>query len=88
MQRKRERKAELKKIDEDEEEEKKKSNKLKFKSGAFGKGGRLNSSGTYAQYIMKNTIKNTMRDQDPREVLLARAKETESNPLFVSQAYK
>ena len=58
------------------------------KTGAFGKGGRLSNSGTYAQYIMKNTIKNTMRDQDPREALLARAKEAEENPLFVSGAYQ
>jgi WD repeat-containing protein 70 len=57
------------------------------KTGAFGKGGRLSNSGTYAQYIMKSTIKNKMRDEDPREVLLSRAKEAEENPLFVSQAY-
>lgn len=36
---------------------------------------------------MKNTIKNTMRDEDPREALLARAKEAEENPLFISTAY-
>ena len=58
------------------------------KTGAFGQGGRLSNSGTYAQYIMKNTIKNTMRDEDPREALLARAKEAEENPLFVSGAYQ
>lgn len=57
-------------------------------TGAFGKGGRLTNSGTYAQYIMKNTIKNTMRDEDPREALLARAKEAEQNPLFISAAYR
>ena len=37
---------------------------------------------------MKSTIKNTMRDEDPREVLLARAKDAEENPLFISGAYK
>lgn len=57
------------------------------KTGAFGKGGRLSNSGTYAQYIMKSTIKNKMRDEDPREVLLSRAKEAEENPLFVGKAY-
>jgi hypothetical protein len=36
---------------------------------------------------MKNTIKNTMRDEDPREALLARAKDAEENPLFVAKAY-
>lgn len=28
-----------------------------------------------------------MRDQDPREALLARASEAESNPLFIGRAY-
>ena len=28
-----------------------------------------------------------MRDEDPREALLARAKEAEENPLFISTAY-
>ena len=55
--------------------------------GAFGKGGRLSNSNTYSQYIMKNTIKNTMRDEDPREALLARAKEAEENPMFIQNAY-
>jgi len=36
---------------------------------------------------MKNTIKNTMRDEDPREALLARAKEAEENPIFIQNAY-
>jgi hypothetical protein len=31
---------------------------------------------------MKSTIKNKMRDEDPREVLLSRAKEAEENPIF------
>lgn len=57
-------------------------------TGAFGKGGRLTNSSTYAQYIMKKTIKNTMRDEDPREALLARAKEAEENPLFINRAYR
>lgn len=56
--------------------------------GPYGRAGRFNQSGTYAQYIMKNTIKNTMRDEDPREALLARAKEAAENPLFVGTAYK
>jgi hypothetical protein len=43
--------------------------------GPYGKAGRFASGGTYAQYIMKHTIKNTMRDEDPREALLSRAKE-------------
>ena len=56
--------------------------------GAFGKGGRYSNGGTYAQYIMKNTVKNTMRDEDPREVLLARAKDAEENPLYIGGAYQ
>ena len=55
--------------------------------GPYGKAGRFASGGTYAQYIMKHTIKNTMRDEDPREALLSRAKEAEENPLFVATAY-
>ena len=29
-----------------------------------------------------------MRDEDPREVLLARAKDAQENPLLIGQAYK
>jgi hypothetical protein len=28
-----------------------------------------------------------MRDEDPREALLARAKEAEENPIFIQNAY-
>lgn len=56
--------------------------------GPYGKAGKFFSGGTYAQYIMKSTIKNTMRDQDPREALLARADDAEQNPLFVGKAYQ
>mmetsp|Transcript_2117 Transcript_2117/g.3172 ORF Transcript_2117/g.3172 Transcript_2117/m.3172 type:complete len:147 (+) Transcript_2117:303-743(+) len=80
---KRERKAEFKKVEEEEAKKKKKQEQL-----AAPRIGRLNGSGTYAQYIMQNTIKNTMRDQDPREVLLSRAEETQKNPLFVQKAYE
>ena len=37
---------------------------------------------------MKSTVKNTMRDEDPREVLLARAEDAENNPLYIGGAYK
>ena len=86
MERRRERKAEQK--EKTEVDRKAKSDSRKDHVGAFGKGGRLTNSHTYAQYIMKNTIKNTIRDEDPREVLLGRAKEAEENPLFVATAYK
>ena len=86
MELRRERKAVIK--EKEEAARKAKADSAKEHVGAFGKGGRLTNSHTYAQYIMKNTIKNTMRDEDPREVLLARAKEAEENPLFISTAYK
>ncbi len=81
LEKRRQRKQEVKK----QEEEIKKP--IDTHVGAFGKGGRLTNSNTYSQYIMKNTIKNTMRDEDPREALLARAKEAEENPIFIQNAY-
>ena len=85
LENRRERKQHLKNLEENKPDQ---QGKDKKHSGAFGKGGRLSNSGTYAQYIMKHTIKNTMRDEDPREALLARAKDAAENPLFIQTAYK
>jgi len=51
-----------------------------------GVGGRLGSSVT--QSIMKNIIKDTRRDEDPREALLKFAEIAEKDPKFVSPAYQ
>ena len=72
-----------------EKQKEKEANKPEYPmSGQYSKGSRFHNGGTIAQYIMKNSAKNTMRDEDPREALLARASEAESNPLFVGLAYQ
>ncbi|KAJ2835171.1 hypothetical protein FBU31_001693 [Coemansia sp. 'formosensis'] len=51
-----------------------------------GKGGSIGVNAT--QHIMKSIIKDTMRDEDPREALLRYAAVAESDPMFVAPAYK
>lgn len=51
-----------------------------------GIGGRLGSSVT--QSIMKNVIRDTRRDEDPREALLKYAEVAERDPKFVAPAYQ
>ncbi|KAJ1966507.1 hypothetical protein GGI12_000005 [Dipsacomyces acuminosporus] len=51
-----------------------------------GKGGEIGINET--QYIMKTLMKDTLRDEDPREALLKYAKVAESDPMFISPAYK
>lgn len=50
-----------------------------------GKGGRIGSNIT--QHMMKNIMKDTGRDEDPREALLKYAKIAEEKPVFVTPAY-
>ncbi|KAJ1816700.1 hypothetical protein LPJ60_005200 [Coemansia sp. RSA 2675] len=50
-----------------------------------GKGGYIGMNET--QHIMKSIIKDTMRDEDPREALLRYAAVAESDPIFVAPAY-
>ena len=71
-----------------EKQKEREANKPEYPlSGQYSKGSRFHSGGTIAQYIMKKSVKDTMRDEDPREALLARASEAEKNPLFVGLAY-
>lgn len=51
-----------------------------------GVGGRLGSSVT--QSIMKHIIRDTQRDEDPREALLRYAEVAERDPKFVAPAYQ
>ncbi|KAI0236779.1 hypothetical protein L0F63_001833 [Massospora cicadina] len=51
-----------------------------------GRGSKVGSN--FTSHIMKQIIKDTSRDEDPREALLRYAKEAEDNPLFINQAYK
>ena len=39
--------------------------------GPQGKAGKISSSGTISQYVMQTLYKNTKRQEDPRDVLLA-----------------
>ncbi|KAJ1904970.1 hypothetical protein IWQ60_012364, partial [Tieghemiomyces parasiticus] len=39
-------------------------------------------------HIMKNIVKNTTFDEDPREALLKYAKEAEENPYWIAPAYQ
>ncbi|CAG8613298.1 4681_t:CDS:10 [Paraglomus brasilianum] len=51
-----------------------------------GKGGKIGSSLT--QHIMKELIKDTTRDEDPRAVLLRYARISEEDPKWVGKAYE
>lgn len=51
-----------------------------------GQGGRIGSNVT--QSIMKNILKDTSRDVDPRAALLAYAEQAAKNPKFVTTAYQ
>ncbi|OMJ13942.1 WD repeat-containing protein 70 [Smittium culicis] len=51
-----------------------------------GKDGYIGTSET--QYIMQNIIKDTTRDEDPREALLKHAAAAEESPYWVAPAYK
>jgi WD repeat-containing protein 70 len=55
--------------------------------GPFGKGGRISSSGTVSQYVMKSIHKLQSREQDPREALLKFEEEARENPSWVTPAY-
>ncbi|KAG9285405.1 hypothetical protein G9A89_010880 [Geosiphon pyriformis] len=51
-----------------------------------GKGGKIGSSLT--QHIMKDIIKDTTRDDDPREALLKFAEISQHDPKWISSAYQ
>ncbi|RIB30186.1 WD40-repeat-containing domain protein [Gigaspora rosea] len=51
-----------------------------------GKGGKIGSSLT--QHIMKELIKDTTRDEDPREALLKFAEISKSDPQWIGNAYQ
>ncbi|KAJ3178211.1 hypothetical protein HDU87_003763 [Geranomyces variabilis] len=51
-----------------------------------GRGGKVGTSIT--QHMMKGLIKDTLRDEDPREAILRHAKGAEENPYWVAPAYK
>ncbi|KAJ1728269.1 hypothetical protein LPJ61_004123 [Coemansia biformis] len=51
-----------------------------------GKGGVIGVNAT--QHIMKSLIKDTIRDEDPREALLKYAAVAESDPKFIAPSYK
>ncbi|KAJ2454745.1 hypothetical protein EV183_001329 [Coemansia sp. RSA 2336] len=51
-----------------------------------GKGGAIGVNET--QHIMKSLIKDTIRDEDPREALLKYAAKAEADPKFVAPSYK
>ncbi|KAJ3029526.1 hypothetical protein HDV00_009551 [Rhizophlyctis rosea] len=51
-----------------------------------GRGGKLGTSIT--QHIMRSVIKDTTRDEDPREAILKHAEAAKANPYWVAPAYK
>ncbi|TPX72312.1 hypothetical protein SpCBS45565_g00625 [Spizellomyces sp. 'palustris'] len=51
-----------------------------------GRGGKLGTNLT--QHILKGIIKDTSRDEDPREAILKHAKDAEENPYWIAPAYK
>ena len=52
------------------------------------KGGKTSQSGSLASFVMNNLYKNTQREMDPREALLAHAKDAEADPIWIAPAYK
>ena len=55
--------------------------------GPYGKGGRINASGTMTTYVMRNIHRMREKEEDPREALLKYDEETKRNPEFVTPAY-
>ncbi|KAJ3022627.1 hypothetical protein HKX48_005689 [Thoreauomyces humboldtii] len=51
-----------------------------------GRGGKVGTNVT--QHIMRGLIKDTMRDEDPREAILRHAKDAAENPFWIAPAYK
>ncbi|KAJ3350977.1 hypothetical protein HDU83_009294 [Entophlyctis luteolus] len=51
-----------------------------------GRGGKVGTSLT--NHIMKGLIKDTMRDEDPREAILKHAEEAQTNPFWIAPAYQ
>jgi WD40 repeat protein len=51
-----------------------------------GRGGRVGSS--FTAHLMKNIIKDTSREEDPREALLRYAQVAEAQPIWVAPAYQ
>ncbi|KAJ1664310.1 hypothetical protein IW140_003048 [Coemansia sp. RSA 1813] len=62
------------------------SKKPRMPLHGHGRGGAIGVNET--QHIMKSIIKDTMRDEDPREALLKFAEAAESDPKFIAPAYK
>lgn len=63
-----------------------KSHRPELPSFGPGQGGKIGSNVT--QTIMRNVLKDTSRDVDPRAALLAYAEKAANNPKFVSTAYQ
>ncbi|ORX73271.1 WD40 repeat-like protein [Linderina pennispora] len=68
------------------EKELKKAVKPKMLVHGHGHGGEIGINET--QHIMKSLIKDTLRDEDPREALLKYARVAEEDPKFIAPAYK
>ncbi|KAJ3244042.1 hypothetical protein HDU78_011522 [Chytriomyces hyalinus] len=51
-----------------------------------GRGGKVGTSLT--NHIMKNLMKDTMRDEDPREAILKHADAAASDPFWIAPAYQ
>ncbi|KAJ2390828.1 hypothetical protein GGI23_005545, partial [Coemansia sp. RSA 2559] len=62
------------------------SKKPRMPVSGHGRGGVIGVNET--QHIMKSIIKDTMRDEDPREALLKYAEAAETDPKFIAPAYK
>ncbi|KAI8844762.1 transcription factor [Chytridium lagenaria] len=57
-----------------------------FPLSGHGKGGKLGSSS--ASNMLKRVLKDTMRDEDPREAILKHAEAANADPYWVAPAYK
>nr|CCA15191.1 conserved hypothetical protein [Albugo laibachii Nc14] len=52
-----------------------------------GMGGKISGSTTFTQFFMKNHIKRSFREEDPREAILKYAKKAKDDPQFLGVAY-
>lgn len=58
------------------------------KTGLFGPGKRGQIGFSETQGMMSMMIKDTSRDENPRDALLKHAKEAEENPIWIDHVYK
>ena len=65
----------------------KKSKKPEMPMNGPGFQGRVSGNSNFTQFVMQNTVKSTMREEDPREALLKYAERAKEGTQLVGRAY-